>query len=95
MLESTLTNQEFNKLYDLAKELPNVNKYNITRALNAPSRISFELLMAIAPIVKKSVYELIIKYGCSIDVITAREFMNVEKTEKAIGLPVFTTHEKE
>lgn len=75
--ESTLTKQEFNKLYDLVDKLPNIKKYNITRALNAPSRTPLDLLQHIAPIVNKSLYELVIDYDCSIDVITGRELLNL------------------
>jgi hypothetical protein len=74
--ESTLTKQEFNNLYNLANELPNIKKYNITRALNVPSRTPFELLKSIAPIVHKSLFDLVIDYECSIDVMTAREFLS-------------------
>ncbi|BDS13086.1 hypothetical protein [Aureispira anguillae] len=82
--ESTLTTQEFNNLYELANELPNVKKYNITRALNVPSRIPFELLRAIAPIVGKTLKELVLEYDCSIDVMSVRQFLKLRKEgEKA------------
>lgn len=87
--ETTLTTQEFNSLYALAEELPNVKKYNITRALNVPSRIPLELLKAISKKVNYPVIKLILEYNCSLDVMTGRELIDLMdfKTKEAMKTP--------
>jgi hypothetical protein len=74
--ENELSTKQFNTLY----EIPEVKKYSITNALKRPQKMSFELLLAIAKVLELPPLLLARSYECSLDKMTAREYLQLEAT---------------
>lgn len=71
--ENSLSLQKFKKLY----ELPNTTKYSITNALKNPQRMSFNLLQNISEMIGIPALVLAKQYECSLDTMTAREYISL------------------
>lgn len=71
--EKELSTKQFNSLY----ELQGWKKYSITFALNRPQIMSFQLLQDIAKSINESPLDLAFNYECSLDKMTAREYLSL------------------
>ncbi|WMX15301.1 MULTISPECIES: hypothetical protein [unclassified Aureispira] len=72
--ENELSKTQFNTLY----QLPNVTKYSITNALKRPQKMSFDLLLIIAKELEMSPLFLAQAYECSLDKMTARQYLYLQ-----------------
>ncbi|WP_052595720.1 hypothetical protein [Aureispira sp. CCB-QB1] len=71
--ENQLSTRQFNTLY----ELPNTTRYSITNALKKPQKMSFQLLLDIADAINQSPLNLALYYECSLDTMTARQYLSL------------------
>jgi len=74
--ENELSIKKFKALYQLAKD-DDITKYSITNALKYPQKMSFKLLKKIATTIGITAIDLVEKYECGLDKMTAREYKSL------------------
>lgn len=78
--ENTLSHSDFKKLPEVA----GVTKYQITVVLKAPAKMTIGILKVFSKLLKVSTLELVDRFGCGLDGISAREYKDLssKKQEK-------------
>lgn len=75
--ETELSQAKFNALY----QLENFSNNKITKALNSPASMCFELLVIFAKELGKTPFELATDFDCGMDAMSARQYRRISKEE--------------
>ena len=71
--EDNLSHSDFKSLPKVA----GVTKYQITVVLKAPAKMTIDVLKGFSRLLKVSALELVDKFGCGLDGISAREYKDL------------------
>lgn len=81
--EMELSQAKFNALYQLEKFSNN----KITKALNSPASMCFELLVIFAKELGETPIELAENFDCGMDAMSARQYRRISKEESHVPFP--------